>query len=154
LIYDPFPTLFFALLRFWEWSGLGGTDQGLRHLGFLIGVGITVALWITAWSIKKAPPILALALFGLSPVALVWGDSLRAYGFSCMWNILSIGLIWKLVCERPRTSHIVVATLAALLSVHSLFPNAFFLFAAGAGAILVAARRRWWRTVFIIVGIG
>ena len=117
LIYDPFPALFFALLHFWEWSGMGGSDQNLRYLGFFVGIGITVALWITGWSIKKAPPVLALVLFGLSPVALVWGDSLRAYGFGCVWNILAIGLIWKLVCERPRTSDILFATLAALLSV-------------------------------------
>jgi len=133
---------------------MGGSDQNLRYLGFFVGIGITVALWITGWSIKKAPPVLALVLFGLSPVALVWGDSLRAYGFGCVWNILAIGLIWKLVCERPRTSDILFATLAALLSVHSLFPNAFFLLAAGLGAIVVAARHRWWRTVFIIVGLG
>ena len=154
LIYDPFPALFFAVVRYWEWIGLAASDQGLRGLGFLIGLGIVLAVWIAGWSIKKAPPILALVLFGLSPVAVVWGDSLRAYGFSCVWNILSIGLMWKLVSERPRTSHTILAGLAALLSVHSLFPNAFFLFASAMSAIAVAARRRWWRTVFIILAIG
>ena len=154
LVYDPFPALFFAVVRFWEWAGLGASDQGLRELGFLIGLGITGAFWMTSWSLKKAPPILALALFGLSPVALVWGDSLRAYGFSCVWNIVSIGLLWKLVCERPRISHILLATLAALLSVHSLFPNAFFLFALAMAAIAVAARRGWWRAVVVILAVG
>src|SRR3954467_15768216 len=84
LIYDPFPALFFSLVRFWNWCGIGSTDHGLRQLGFLIGLGITASIWIAGLSIKKSPPSWALLLFGLSPVALVWGDSLRAYGFSCV----------------------------------------------------------------------
>ena len=154
LIYDPFPALFFALVRFWNWCGVGTSDEGLRYLGLLIGLGITTAIWITGWSIKKAPPTLALLLFGLSPVVLVWGDSLRAYGFSCIWNILLIGLIWKLIRERPQTKHIILAAITALLSVHSIFPNAFFLFAAGMGATAIALRHRWWRAVFVVIGIG
>jgi hypothetical protein len=67
---------------------------------------------------------------------------------------VSIGLLWKLVCERPRISHILLATLAALLSVHSLFPNAFFLFALAMAAIAVAARRGWWRAVVVILAVG
>jgi hypothetical protein len=84
----------------------------------------------------------------------VWGDSLRAYGLSCVWNILAIGSIWKLLCEKPRLSHTVVAGIVAILSVHSMFPNAFFLFAAGLSGMAVAARHRWWRTIVVILGIG
>jgi hypothetical protein len=32
-------------------------------------------------------------LFGLSPVALVWGDSMRAYGIGCLFSILAIGFL-------------------------------------------------------------
>jgi hypothetical protein len=154
LVYDPVPALFFTLLRFWHWLGWGSSDGGLRQLGFLIGVGILGAVWLAAWTIKRAPPTWALLLFGLSPVALVWGDSLRAYGLGCVWNILLIGLLWRLLCERPTAQNLLLTTLVAILSVHSLFPNSLFLFAAGASAIAVALRRRWYQTALVILGIG
>jgi hypothetical protein len=154
LVYDPVPALFFGVLRLWKSLGWGSTDEGLRHLGFLVGLGVLGAIWLAAWTIKKSPPTWALLLFGLSPVALLWGDSLRAYGLSCLWNILAIGFLWKLLSDRPSLPNIAFASVATLLSVQSIFPNSLFLFAAGASAIAVAIRRRWWRTAFIILGIG
>jgi hypothetical protein len=154
LVYDPVPALFFGLLRLWNSFAFGATDESLRFLGFLIGLGILVAVWAAAWSLKKSPPTWAVLLLGLSPVALVWGDSMRAYGLGCICNILAIGFLWKVVCERPRSAHIALAMAAALLSVHSLFPNSLLLFAAAAGGIAVAVYRRWWRTAFVIFAIG
>jgi len=154
LVYDPMPALFFAVLRGWHFLGWGASDENLRYLGFVIGLGVLGAIWVAGWVIKKSPPIWAVLLFGLSPVALVWGDSLRAYGLSCIWNILAIGFFWKLLSERPQVTDIALASAAALLSVHSLFPNSLLLLAAGASAIAIALRRGWRRTAFIIVGIG
>ena len=154
LVYDPFPAIFFGLLRVWHWLGWGSSDQGLRVLGLVIGLAILGAIWMAAWMIRRSPPSWALVLFGLSPVALVWGDSLRAYGLSCVCNVLAIGLIWRLLGEAPNTRKILLTTLVAILSVHSAFPNAFFLFAAGGSAIVVSIRRQQWRTVRVIVGIG
>ena len=154
LVYDPFPALFFATLRFWHWCGLGETDAALRVLGCVIGLGICTAIWIVGWTVKKAPPLLALVLFGLSPVAVVWGDSLRPHGFSCLWNILAIAGFAKLLCPRPCLTDVIAATVAALLSVHSLFPNAVFLFAVVTGVMAVALRRGWWRPVVITAAIG
>jgi hypothetical protein len=154
LVFDPVPGLFFGALRFWDRACGGASDNDLRILGFIVGVAITAALWITSWMLKKSPPTWALLLFGLSPVALVWGDSMRAYGFGCLFNILTLGCIWKLLCERPRPVHIVAAASTALLSVHSLFPNSLLLFAAIASAVVVALRRGWFRTGLILIGVG
>jgi hypothetical protein len=154
LVYDPVPVLFFGILRLWNWLFAGATDESLRYLGFLVGFGIVGAIWLTAWIIKKAPPTWAMLLFGLSPVALVWGDSMRAYGIGCFFNILAVGLISKLLRDRPRPGDIALVLGAALCSVHSLFPNAILLFAILAGASAVTIYRRWWRTLFILQGVG
>lgn len=154
LVYDPVPALFFAILRLWNWLGSGASDQSFRCLGLLIGLGILGAIWFASWSMKKSPPTWALLLFGLSPVALVWGDSMRAYGLGCLFNILALAFFFKLLRPRPRPADIALATVTALLSVHSLFPNALLLFAASAGAIAVTIRRRWWRTTWTILAIG
>jgi uncharacterized membrane protein len=153
-VYDPVPALFFSLLRFWHWLGFGSTDEGLRQLGLFIGLATVAAVWLAAWTIRRSPPNWGLVLFGLSPVVLVWGDSLRAYGLGCVWNIWLISLLWRLLSKRPRPQDILFATLVALLSVHTLFPNALFVFAASASAIVVALRHRWWHTATVIAGIG
>ncbi len=154
LVYDPVPALFFSVLRVWNWVCSGASDENLRQLGFVVGLGITAALWVTAWSLKKAPPLWALLLFGLSPVALVWGDSMRAYGAGCLFNILAIGCIWKMTCHRPRALPVIAAAISALLSVHCLFPNSLLLFSAICAATVVALRERWRRTALILLGIG
>src|SRR4051794_2884305 len=154
LVYDPIPVLFFALLRVWNFFGGGASDEHFRQLGFVIGLSITVALWLSAWALKKAPPLWALLLFGLSPVALVWGDSMRAYGIGCLFNILAAGCIWKVIRERPGVGQISAALFAAILSVHSLFTNSLLLFAAIVAGILVATLQRWWRTALILGGVG
>ncbi len=154
LVYDPVPALFFVILRVWTWLFSGAGDESLRYLGFVIGLGIVGALWLAAWCMKKSPPTWSLLLFGLNPISLVWSDSLRAYGLGCLFNILAIGFISQLFCERPRRVHIAWATAAALCSVHSLFPNSLLLFAAAAGAMVVAIYRHWWRTLMILLGIG
>jgi hypothetical protein len=154
LVYDPVPALFFLVLRVWNALGGGGSDESLRVLGFLIGLAILAAVWVVAWTFKKSPPGWALVLFALSPVCLVWGDSLRAYGVSCFWNILAIAAFSKLLTEKPRPRDVALAGVAAILSVQSLFPNSFLLFAACLGGMTVACRRRWWKTAWTIFLIG
>lgn len=151
---DPMPGLFFAILRLWHAIGWGATDHALRHLGFAIGLGTLGAIWLAAWVLRKSPPTWALLLFGLSPVALVWGDSMRAYGVGCLFNIVMISCLWKVVSERPSGRHILFATAASLLSVQSLFSNSLLVFAAIAGAVVVTVHRRWWKTMWVTIGIG
>jgi hypothetical protein len=154
LVYDPVPVLFFAILRLWHGIGLGATDNDLRHLGFLVGLGTLCAIWFAAWTLRKSPPSWALLLFGLSPVAFVWADTMRAYGIGCLFAILMFSSLWKVVCERPSLRHIFFATAAALLTVQSLFSNSLLVSAAIAGAVLVAFYRRWWRAMGVVISIG
>jgi hypothetical protein len=155
LIYDPMPALFFVVLRAWNllYGGAAG-DDSLRFLGLLIGLAIIAALWYAARASRRSAPAWAILLLGLSPVALVWGDSIRAYGLGCLFNLLSLTFIWKLVRKRPRPIHITLAALTALLSVQSLFSNSFLLSAAIIGAALVMIHRRWWRSLAIVLSIG
>ena len=154
LVYDPVPALFFFILHIWNSVFAGGDSENLRYLGFLIGLATVTSIWWASRLLKGSPPTWAMLLFGLSPVALVWGDSLRAYGIGCLFNILALAFLWKILCERPRRADIVWTSAAALLSVHSLFPNSLLLFAALTGAVVVTVRHRWWQTTRIILGIG
>jgi hypothetical protein len=154
LVYDPVPALFFVILRAWDFLFARGDDEILRYLGFLIGLGTVGAIWWAARSLRKPAPTWALLLFGLSPVALVWGDSIRAYGLGCVFGILALTFLWRLLSERPRRTDIAMAGAAALCSVHSVFSNSFLLFAAIIGAIVVTLQNRWWRTMRILLAIG
>lgn len=154
LVYDPVPALFFGVLRLWTMIIPTPNDEALRYLGLVVGCSSIVALWIAAWTLKKAPPTWALVLLGLSPVALVWGDSLRAYGLGCVANIFAVTFMSRLLRESPAKKDVAFALLAALCSVHTLFPNSLLLFASAAGAIAVALYRRWWRSGLTVLGIG
>src|ERR1035437_4360270 len=77
---DSFPVLLPLLISGWTAVGLAGSDLHLRLLGFLVGLGIVGALGLSAWTARRAPPLLSLTFFGLNGTAIFWTGYLRAYG--------------------------------------------------------------------------
>jgi len=154
LQFDSFPLLWFGLLRLWIVSGAGMTDQGLRLLGLLIGLGILGALWRNGRAFGPFVPLFSLAFLGANAAVLVYGDSLRGYGLGMLTGLTAFGLVRE-AARRPTRARALAATMAGLVSVHCLYQNAILLFAACAGGVAVALDRREGRTValFFLVGI-
>ena len=75
---DSFPVLMPLLIKGWAALGLAGSDLKVRLLGSVIGLGLTGALWLAAWTTRRTPPLLSLILLGLNGTGIFWGDSLRA----------------------------------------------------------------------------
>lgn len=156
LDYDSFPILFFALLHGWTAVFGANDDLALRALGLITGLGILGAVWASGRSFGIKWPILSLALIGLNPMIIRYGDSTRAYGLGILLILLTLRSFWRLVdSSRPPTAHrIIVATLLAVLSVQCLYYNSVLLLAIASGAMAVAIRWRAWRSLSIILGIG
>ena len=154
LVYDPFPAFYFFLLRIWSALGLAGTDFDLRALGLLTGLTLLAALWFTCWRINRSAPLWPLALFALNPVALQFGDSIRAYGVGLIWIVLSFVFIWQLTFREVRPRTILLASASAVLSVQTLFTNSLLLFALCVAGIAVCARRKSWRRVNSLLAVG
>jgi hypothetical protein len=141
------------LLRGWAALGLGHGDAGWRLYGFLIGLALLAAFWLNARMLGRKWPLISLALLAASPVLIRWGDSVRAYGLGCLLMLLTLGLVWRL-SRQPSRARFALATLAAVLSVHTLYGNAFLLLAVGLGASLVCLRRRQWKAVAAVLSVG
>lgn len=156
LDFDSFPILFFALLR--GWSGVFGSDNdtALRALGGIIGLGVLGALWFNARAFGIRWPVLSLALIGLNPMLIRYGDSTRAYGLGILLILLTFRSFWRLVDKPspPDARRVLAAATLALLSVQCLYYNSVLLLAIAAGTFAVAVRRRAWQTVGIVLGIG
>lgn len=149
---DSFPLLFAALVR--VWSGMfGESDNSLRFLGLLIGLGVVSALWINARLLGLAFPFWSLALVGANPLVIRYGDSVRAYGLGLILLLLMFGLVWKLT-QSLRIRWFVLATITSVLAVHALYYNAVLLFSICMGGCAVAWRRKQWRTVIAVLGVG
>ncbi len=151
--FDSFPMLWFLVLRAWR-AIAGGTDQAYRLLGFLVGLGTVATIWITSRRMGGKVPLLPLALYGLAPEFIRWGDSMRAYGLGVVFAILLVGQFWS-ATRRRSLPRVVAASLIGLLAVQTLYYNAMLLFAAAAAAACVQARRRNWRgaAAFMAAGI-
>jgi len=156
LDYDSFPILFFALLRSWTAIFGFGNDAALRILGFVIGVAVLTALWSNARAFGARWPVLSLALIGLNPMLIRYGDSTRAYGLGILLILLTFGSFWRLVSVPGRASQrrTLAATVLALLSVHCLYYNCVLLAAIIAGSVAVALRARARRTAAVVTAIG
>jgi hypothetical protein len=97
-----------------------------------------------------------LALIGLNPMIIRYGDSTRAYGLGILLILLTFRSFWRLVDKPspPDARRVVTAAALSLLSVQCLYYNSVLLLAIAVGTMAVAARRRAWKTVGLVLGIG
>ncbi|TAL05795.1 MAG: hypothetical protein EPO07_03035 [Verrucomicrobia bacterium] len=153
LTYDSFPLFLPLSLKLWSAICPVAGDPGLRLYGFIVGIALLVAYWFNGLCVGRKPPVLALALVAFNAVFIRWGDSLRAYGVGCVFMLAAFGLMWRML-ERPTRGRFVLAALAAVLSVQTLYQNAFLLLAICLGAWAVCARRKQWRLAAQVLAVG
>src|SRR5207253_10466456 len=67
--------------------------------------------------------------------------------------VLTLAVIWRLTC-RPSLAVFSFAMVLAVLSVQSLYQNAFLLFAACCGGFVLCAVERRWRDTLPIFAVG
>lgn len=137
---DAFPVLMPLLVHVWLAVGLGGGDLRLRLIGLLVGLGILAALWVSAWKVRRAPPLLGLVLLGLNSTVIVFGDSLRAYGLGSLFAILLTASAFVFL-SKPSPMRAVWLGLFAVLSVQTLYHDAVLVAAICFGAWAVCWRR-------------
>ena len=147
-----FPAFFPELVRVWSALGLGASDFTLRILGFIIGLGLLATIWLNARLMGFRWPFISLGLLAANLALVRWGDSLRAYGCGSLFIMLALGLIWRLV-RAPGGFSFLAASLAAVLSVQTLYHNAFLVLAACVAGWVVCARRRQWKTAALVLGV-
>jgi hypothetical protein len=153
LPHDSCPILMHLVVRAWSAAGLGTTDPGLRVLGLYIGLFLVLAFWVASWTMRNGAPLLAVTLAGLNVTMIRAGDSLRGYGLGSALAVLMLALIWRLTC-RPSLAAFSCAVVLAVLSVQSLYQNAFLLFAACCGGFVLCTVERRWRDTLPILAVG
>lgn len=152
LQYDSFPVLWLLVVR--AVSAISNdSEAALRWLGCGVGLTLLGMLWLHARAIGNRVPLLSLVLLGLCPSLIIYGDSLRAYGFGIVLILLTFSLLWRFMV-RPTPVRYSLALLGSLLSVHALYYNAVLILAACSGAIAVAATRRHWAHALQVLALG
>jgi hypothetical protein len=152
LQYDSFPLLSTLLLRGWVAMGLG-TDQGLRVFGFLVGVLVLSALWLTCRLFGCRVPLISMTLVGLNPWMIRTTDSIRPYGIGIALIVATLGCVWKAV-ETSKRNWFVAASILAVLSVQCMYQNAFLLLAICFAGAVVSLRNSRLKTAMGLMLVG
>lgn len=150
---DSFPAAWITVLYGWKRMGLGDTDPGLRRLGLLIGVALVGVIWWTGWRLGIGPPLVTLALVGMSPTVVVYGGEVRGYGLAAVAMGWCLGALWWFVRSPGRRSFC-VALLATVAAAQTHYLNCVLLVGVGGAAAVLCGRRRDGRTFFALVLIG
>jgi hypothetical protein len=153
LSFESFPPLWPLLLRGWSFLGMADSDAGIRVLGLYVGFFFLASLWLCSRWIGGRAPILSIALLGSLPAFVFIVGANRAYGLANGLLVLSFGMIWRMV-EFPSRSRVLLAGLACILFAHCVYYDMVFLCAMLSGAAMVAIRRRQWKMLGALVGIG
>ena len=150
--HEAFPLVVPAAIRTVAWAS-GNSDWGFRAFGMLVGLSILAALWWNTWTVRRGPPLLALALLGFNSAFIIYGDSVRGYGLGTLFVVLTAGLMWR-VLKQATGWRIACAALGAMASVQCLMHNPPLVLAICLGGVAVAWRRRTWRLAGIVLLIG
>lgn len=143
---DSFPLAWYGVLRMWIAAGLGGSDQGLRLLGLLIGLILVGSMFWMSRTWSRRWPLFMLAIFALNPVMFRFCTSIRAYGLGMITLFLMVGSLW-LYFDRPTPRRLAAAAFFSFLAVHSLYYNAVVLAAVGVTGIAIFLAARQFRQV-------
>jgi hypothetical protein len=150
--FDNFPPLFAFVLRWFIHAGFG-SDMSFRLLGFAISILVLAAIWVAAWLITKRPPLLVLAVFALNPLAIRTDGAIRPYGLGYAFLLVTIALIYSYV-RQPRRVVFVLASMAAVLSVQTLYQATFFIAAAILGMCALTILQKQYRLASVAILIG
>ena len=153
LRFDSCPLLWPLLVRGYGVLDLTNGDMGIRILGLAIGLFFLGSLWLCQHWIGGRAPILSIALLGGLPSFIFVVGANRAYGLAGCLLVLSFGAIWRIL-ESPKKSRAILAGVTCLLFVHCLYYDVIFLGGMLAAGALVAIRRREWKIVWTMAGIG
>lgn len=122
-------------------------------LGLYVGLFFLASLWLCSRWLGSRAPILSVALLGCLPAFIFIVGANRAYGLASGLLVLSFGTIWRMV-EFPSWGRILVAGAICLLFAHCVYYDIVFLAAMLAGGAAVVLRRRQWKRLVALVGIG
>jgi hypothetical protein len=153
LPYDHCPIVFPAVVRTWTALGLASTDTGFRVLGLCIGLFLMTSFWAASRMMGKGLPLLSLSLVALNPLVIRYGDTIRGYGLGMTFILLTMGLIWRFI-ERPNVRRGLLAGVGAVVSVQTLYQNAFFLLAICIAGMVVCLRQRQPSKAVGVLGVG
>ena len=149
---DSFPVLMPLVVSGWTALGLGQSDLSLRLLGTLVGLVLPAALWLAAWKIRRAPPLIGLVLLAFNSTVIMFGDSLRSFGLGSVLILLTTAAAgWFL--KNPTWRRAGVLAALAVLSVQALYQNAVFIAAICFGAWAVCARQKNGRVAAKILAV-
>jgi hypothetical protein len=153
LPFESFPPLWPLILRGWIFLGNANSDAGIRLLGLYVGLFFLASLWLCSrWTGGRAPT-LSVALLGSLPALIFIGGANRAYGLASCLLVLCFGTIWRMV-EAPSRLRVLAAGLVCFLFAQCAYFDAIFLCAMLTGGAVVAFRRRQWKTLLALAGIG
>jgi hypothetical protein len=153
LPFESFPPLWPLILRGCGFLGITDSDIGIRIVGLGVGVLFLGSLWLCSRWMGGRTPTLSIALLGSLPAFVFIVGANRAYGLGSCLLLLSFGMIWRMV-ESPSRPRVLWTGLVCLLFAQCVYYDAMFLCAILAGAALVAIRRRQWKTLWALAGIG
>ncbi len=149
--FDSFPLLWTLILR--GVVTFAADDGGLRVFGFATGLAMLGTLWFVDRRHARSIPLIGLALVGLNPEFIRWGDSVRAYGLGACLIVLAFLLLGE-ATRRPSIRSVVTASIASVSCVQCLYNNVPLLAAVIAGCVVIALRRGDARRALVPIGVG
>jgi hypothetical protein len=151
--YDSFPLIWPLVFGFAQKIGFQG-DLGLRILGIFILLLLLGCLWYNARRLNYKSPLIAVTLFMLSPCLIIWGSSIRAWGFGLVFSSLIYTFTIRYVFNTNFQSWISLL-LICLFGAHSLYYNTLVIFvclSSGAVCLYVAGHQKQ-SAMTLLIGI-
>lgn len=127
----------------------GDSDLALRGFGLAAGITYIGATWWAARVAGQGVPLMAIGLFGLSPLFVRWGTTVGGYGFGAVLIVIAFAATVKLL-QRRTPCAILFVFLAALVSQQFVISNLILVLTIVLSALVIALGHRKSMTAGIL----
>jgi mannosyltransferase len=136
------------LVDFWMIKLFGYSAFIVRLPSVLFTVWTCLAVYILAWQAKLRAPLMAAALYAVSPLTVRYALEARPYAQAACWSAFSTVVFLSLVRNPTRGKAVRYAVLVAL----GLFTQPYSIFIPVAHLIWLALVKREWRALWFAGG--
>ena len=158
---DSFPLLNVTCIRIWN-NIFNSSERTISQADFIIRLYGMIAGLFLAWCVltsriskNSSFRQFSWTLFAISPVVIIWGDSLRAYALGTALIVLFLGNIFEISINKIlKKKYVIKSIILGILAVWALYGNAFLILAICMGGAAYPLLNCEWKKVVVIISIG
>lgn len=148
----PFPLFSMLIIHALGAIGIISSDLSIRIFGVIVYLITFFSVWLWMKKLSFSGHLLWILVF-FNPSFFWIATAARPYGLGLLFS-LNLFLLFLSLNQSFTLKKIIILNLLSILAVHTMFQNAFVVFAATVASVIVFLKRREWIPMGLFIASG